>query len=284
MPDQADIFADSTLSASAVEQLGLAADILANSDLSGAIGLGISVGGTFTGTGVLLETVSLIHVASGLLVGSDGLSGGVRQMMVVGGQVYGTGTLADLLSETVAGTLMGSGTLVGTPHYFLGGRPLPMVGSGTLGDHFPLPMIGHGDLVGLLDVVEVPDRCPPDLSVFRWMQQFEIGDLELHLTDDDGLPYGPVVILYTLYQVLSDSVRVLVGAPDRHPAQQGVGYYYATGIAGEFGQPGEWVIQWRVQRFWYSLPVIFEQHFFVKDAVLFGPPDPTIRSCKKGWL
>lgn len=265
--------------------------VLADGTLDGAgtlTGLSSSIfnpPGLLAGTGDFTWLLVRVRNVVGLLDGADGItSTNEVKTLLVGGQAYGAGTLTDELETLVSGTLAGSGTLVGTPVRLLWGNALPMAGSGSMWDHFPLPMVGHGDLFGYLEVVHVPDRCPPDLKTFRWMQRLGIGDLEHFTKDARGMPYSPIVCLYALYQVLPGGVKVLSGPPNRRPVQQGVGRYYATGTAGDCGQPGEWVIQWRCQRFWYDPPTICETHFLVQDAVAAGPPDPTVRSCKKGWL
>ena len=143
---------------------------------------------------------------------------------------------------------------------------------------------GTGQLLCTFEVEHLPDACPPALSTFRWLQRLLIGDLELHVLSADGLPCSPVWVRYAIYQVTESGALVLLGQPDRSPEQQAVGHYYCTGTAGEFGQPGEFLIRWQWQRFWDEAPSTFDQYFIVEDAVLHGPPDATCRSTKTGWL
>lgn len=257
------------------------------------------------GTAVITHSsVTLLSpsaIPSAEAVGTPTLMGALGPVGIVGREAFGalvvTLHITDLLCSATArghgtmlcGNLLTSGVAHGTGSLNAATPILihildpDIFGFGTLTWNGPLHAVGHGSLHGFLDVTHILSRCPPTLPTFRWMQQFQLGDLEL-FTTDDGLPYSPAVCLFALYRVLPGGVRILVGDPNRRPAQQNVGHYYVTGTAGECGQPGEWVVQWRTQRFWNDQPTITELHFNVQDAVAAGPPDPTLRSCKKGWL
>jgi hypothetical protein len=190
----------------------------------------------------------------------------------------------------LGGILAGAGAISGDPGLILPAIPLPMVGGGTLSDSIPLPMIGVGVLSGFLQVIRVPrPYCPPRrVKVFRWGYILTRGDLELHVCDTSGNPFGPVVVLYAFYQIVHGGQRMLVGPPNRRPApdqsEGKPGRFYATGTAGELGQPGEWVVVWRYQRSWWTPTVTFEEHFRVVDEVASCDPwSRQGRHCKYGW-
>ena len=263
----------------------------------------VDVSGTVNGYGTLTGNPRLVYYVGGSAIGFGTLSGVPVQRLLtggtvegagtttgnpgllysLGGQTTGFGTLEDQLELIFSGTTVGSGNIEGGLWRIRSLVPFPVVGSGTLEDISPLPMVGWGDLRGYVDVIRFPCPFPPRFKTFRWNHTFQIGDLELHTKDAVGLPYSPVVVLYTLYNVLHGGVPVVVGNPNRRPVQQGVGYYYVTGTAGEGGQPGEWIIEWRWQRFWYEQPRTYREKFDVHDAVLAGECYPG-RKCKKGWL
>jgi hypothetical protein len=216
---------------------------------------------------------------------------GLIQRVILGAQFTGAGTLKDLLLISLGGVLSGAGAITGNPGLIHTAVPLPMVGSGSLGDSIPLPMNGVGILAGFAELIRIPRPCCPPRRVkeFRWGYILTRGDLELHVCDDSGNPFGPVVVLYAFYQIVPGGQRMLVGPPNRRPAVDQSsgkpGRFYATGTAGELGQPGEWVVQWRYQRSWWTPTVKFEEHFKVVDEVLSR--DPFSRygmCCKFGWL
>jgi len=216
---------------------------------------------------------------------------GVIQTLILGAQMVGAGTLQDQLLITLAGVLNGTGTLAANPSIVLGARPLPLIGFGSMHDSTPLPMLGFGTLQGFFDLQRVPKPlCPPRiLKTFRYGYTLTRGDLELRVCDASGNPYAPVVVLYAFYQIVAGGQRMLVGPPNRRPAvdtsQGKVGRYYATGTAGELGQPGEWVVVWRYQRSWWTPTETLEEHFRVVDEVSSGDPGAMYgRRCKYGWL
>jgi hypothetical protein len=216
---------------------------------------------------------------------------GVVQTIILGAQMVGAGTLQDRLLITLEGVLNGAGSIAGTANQIFGARPLPLIGAGSLHDSLPLPMFGFGTLQGFFDVQRIPRPfCPPRiLKTFRYGYILTRGDLELRVCDASGNPYAPVVVLYAFYQIVPGGQRMLVGPPNRRPAvdnsQGKVGRYYATGTAGELGQPGEWVVVWRFQRSWWTPTETLEEHFKVVDEVTSGDPGAGYgRRCKYGWL
>lgn len=272
------------------------ADVLLSGTVDGAGDLGATLAfvyafaGTADGAGDVLGAPITVHLVSGALDGAGDLSGPLWRQIILGGQTHGAGTLQDEWEAEVSGTLLGTGTLAGTLYRVSLLLPLPLVGSGTLGDSLPLPMVGHGILSGYLDVTRI--SCPlqpaPVVKSFSWNYEFKPGDLTLNTREATGVPYSPIMVVYSLYRILPGGARVIVGPPNRRPAQRDVGSYYVTGTAGECCQPGCWMVQWRWQRFWYEQPRICEQYFRVLDAVLAaqvtGIYDGIPRVCKKGWL
>lgn len=99
---------------------------------------------------------------------------------------------------------------------------------------------------------------------FQWMQTFQRGDLGIRLTDEHGNPYNPVRIWYTMYQPLPGGLSIKQIGPEKQaPVQGDVGEFYATGRAGELGQPGEWIIRWTYQKTSESEPLSTETRFQV---------------------
>lgn len=119
----------------------------------------------------------------------------------------------------------------------------------------------------------------------RWGQPLGPHDLVLQLLSNRGTPMGPVCISYTMYQVTSGyCTPVQVGVGNRKPGTMKLGCYYATGVAGECGQPGLWVIRWKYQRTFGEQPIEKDCYFYVLDSVLCPVPgDTLIRNRKMGW-
>jgi len=61
-----------------------------------------------------------------------------------------------------------------------------------------------------------------------------------------------------------------------------IGEFYVTGLAGEGGQPGDWLIRWEVQNSAGAHIQTIEQRFQVLDAVAVSPRDGH-RVNKHGW-
>ena len=144
----------------------------------------------------------------------------------------------------------------------------------------------HGS--SFFSVAIVVDQHLPPLSAaagatktFRWLQQLQRGDLAVFLCG----PAIPVRISYRLAQVRPDGSRKHVGPKARSPSRGAVGEFYATGRAGEAGQPGDWVIEWTYQRTAQSHPERSEMAFRVLDAVQVGEQRELLdRKPKTGWI
>ena len=95
-------------------------------------------------------------------------------------------------------------------------------------------------------------------GVFRFGHVFQRGDLPLYITDLSNNPMSPYSVKYTMFYYPKNSqCSVRVGAEGRTPVTTGVGEYYATGVAGQCGQPGEWYVEWLIQESFDS-PVVKE--------------------------
>ncbi len=208
--------------------------------------------------------------------------------MIFGGQTYGFGGIEDHLTIYVGGSTTGQGATSG---YLIRTSAIRgfIVGTSQLYESTPEPLIGRGYLTGFIVVDRVP--CPiscetlPAVKSFRWGHTFVRGDLMLSLRDG-GNPYAPIIVLYRMFQVLPGGALNPVGPFNRRPAVCGksLGVYYATGTAGELGQPGDWIIEWRWQRSTFSPTQTVRQPFKVLDAVLdTSTPDTTCRVTKYGW-
>lgn len=118
---------------------------------------------------------------------------------------------------------------------------------------------------------------------FRYLQAFQRGDLPLFVSDAEG-PVSPYLVVFTMFFVRPDGSRAQVGPSYRTPVQGDVGEFYATGRAGESGQPGCWMIRWQYQRSFDSDVQCKDMYFRVLDAVQAADPRDTLQRCRKyGW-
>ena len=250
----------------------------------------IDLSGTTTGS----FTVSTPNPIRGRILtesfgGSGDLSGSLDRTLIFGGQAYGFGLFEDHLTVLLSGTASGQGNALGSLY-----RVFPLsgftYGTSKLLESVLEPVYGFGILAGFMQVDRVP--CPiacvtnPVPLVFRWGQIFGPGDLMLSIRDTSGNPFAPVVVLYRMFQILKGGSLHPVGPFNRRPVacQKRLGVYYVTGTAGELGQPGDWVLEWRWQRSPYTQPVIERRPFRVLDAVLdTSISDKTCRVKKYGW-
>lgn len=214
----------------------------------------------------VVNTTVLSLICAGTTRGQGHLTLGE---ILLSGVFLGSGTLGPataILQCLASGTAYGRGTL-------LWSGPSPARGTGTL----------RGGIV--LTVYPPPICCPCRTAPkqFRWGQVLTNGDLTFSLCDGSGNPFSPQVISYAFYKTMpGGQYKQLVGPPTRHPVMANVGCYYATGVMS-CGQPGDWVIVWTYQRFWWSQPECISEPFQVLDAVLAGGADPTPRCKKFGW-
>lgn len=85
-------------------------------------------------------------------------------------------------------------------------------------------------------------------GVFVWRHVFQSGDLPIFFSNGTG-PVDPYLVTYSFrYTPKGSECPIVAGATSRNPVRTGVGQYYATGIAGQCGQPGDrWEICWVYQ-------------------------------------
>lgn len=199
---------------------------------------------------------------------------------------YGRLTIGQILAS---GTVVGTGTLI-DPAILIIWQSGTAVGHGQLLWNGPSVIRGTGTLLAYMEVAQAPRSihhrpcnvpCNPR---FRWGQELSLGDLTLHLKDLDDTPFIPYLVNYTLYYVHRGGWAQQIGATGRTPVLSSHFGFYATGFAGEGGQPGTWRIKWQWQRA-VGVPLEeFSYDFCVKDAVLAHEHrDTTPRVRKFGW-
>ena len=242
----------------------------------------IDLAGTITGTSnasasSLIKRVILL----GSLNGSLEATAPLYRKILVGGQVQGIGAFQDLLSIFVSGTTEGQGTAEATLY-----RVLPLrgrvEGQGRIQESPAWRFGGCGLLSGYLDVRRVP---PPvshmlrPIPSFRWGHEFEPDDLMLALVNSVGTPYAPASIFFRMLRVVQGGVFP-VGPQVRKPVTdpKRLGVYHASGVAGELGQPGRWVIEWQWKQYSYTPIKIERRPFVVLDAVALNHTPG-----KNGW-
>ena len=245
----------------------------------------VNASGIAAGEGLLTGTGSILHGGQGTAAGETTLSGTGGLIILVTGKTAGEGDTSFDISVTTDGHASGLATVHGTGLRILHvtGR---IFGSSRMVFSYPLPIFGRGTLVGHA----VVDRIAPPINAivapskcFRYLEHFQRGDLPIFLSNHAG-PVSPVRVVFTLYWVRPDGSRLQVGPANRTPIRGVVGEFYATGRAGESGQPGEWVIRWEFQRTFQSATQCKEMSFRVLDAVLAANPQDATHRCRKfGW-
>lgn len=86
-------------------------------------------------------------------------------------------------------------------------------------------------------------------GVFKCGYLFQRGDLPIYIVDRVNSPFSPYSVKYTLIYQTSSQELLKVFPCNRMPVQADIGEYYATGYAGEGGQPGQWYIEWTLQEY-----------------------------------
>lgn len=120
-------------------------------------------------------------------------------------------------------------------------------------------------------------------KAFRWLQTLQRGDLSIFICQGRNAMI-PARIAYSLVQVRLDGSKKHVGPQNRTPVPGEVGEFYASGRAGESGQPGQWLIEWLYQLTPQSKIQKTVMPFQVLDAVAVGDPrDSLQRRIKFGW-
>ena len=136
---------------------------------------------------------------------------------------------------------------------------------------------------------QIPHIPPRPLSpnVFRFGHVFQRGDLPIYLKDLGGNPIDPFSITFTLYRYPKDHEiqhnpnLIRVGPCDRRPVKADIGEYYVTGVAGECGQPGEWVVKWKYQETSLTTTIEADSAFTVWDTSTISARPCSCRCCPK---
>ena len=241
--------------------------------------------GTAIGVGLLADAPgAFLPAGAGTAAGLGSATATAGLIVLLTGHTSGSGLLTQAYLEG-AGTAAGAASLVGDGLKTLQGAG-QLLGLSSMSFSAPFPIYGVGLLVGtpLVEKVPLPVRAiVATPKTFSYLQLLQRGDLPIYLSTLSG-PIAPVRVVYTLYQRRSDGTMFQVGPKDRVPTKGTPGEYYATGRAGEFGQPGNWVIRWEFQRTYQSEPQIETMCFRVLDAALAqNPMDATVRVRKYGW-
>lgn len=127
-------------------------------------------------------------------------------------------------------------------------------------------------------------------GVFVWGHVFQRGDLPLYIQDATGNPASPSIVQYTMFRYVKGNPNpVQVGPCGRTPVTADLGEYYATGVAGECGQPGDWFVQWVYQEAFDSQKVEAIFPFKVFNSADFPVACATSTSssscgCKRGAM
>lgn len=121
-------------------------------------------------------------------------------------------------------------------------------------------------------------------GVFKCGHLFQRGDLPIYIVDRNGFPFSPYHINYTLlyhhwskYHEPHYQDFLKVYPCHRVPVQANVGEYYATGYAGEGGQPGQWYVEWVLQEYFQG--PLQEDRFGFR---VFSPADFRHPPCNRG--
>jgi len=245
----------------------------------------VNASGQAQGVGTLTGMALVVYGGTGIAVGTSTVTGQGGLNLIFTGQAYGTGTLSFDEFVDSDGHASGSATVLGSGLHVITAKGY-IFGTSALTFSYPLPIFGQGTLVGFpvvdkvlpaINAIVGPTKC------FRYLQLFQRGDLPIYISNHAG-PVSPVLVTYTLFQLRPDGSRKQIGPSGRTPVQGVVGEFYATGRAGESGQPGQWVIRWEFQRTFQSAMQCKEMCFQVLDAVLARDPrDVTPRCRKYGW-
>ncbi len=245
----------------------------------------VDLTGSAAGSGTVTGSSSVTRFLGSSIVGSSSLTGDTIRSFIFSGFTSGAGSLTDGLTVDLEGSIGGSGSASGSLS-----RVIDMAGS-TLGsgrvDLSVLePIFGIGTLAGYLDIEHVPPPacgvCKCAKSVFSWLQPFQKGDLEICVQDIRGNPIAPFSVTYTLFWIQKGCVPHQVGCANRTPVPSSFGHYYVTGVAGEGGQPGLWMVRWSFQESFGGPVQEVDMCFQVQDAIAAG--DASLpRVCKYGW-
>jgi hypothetical protein len=281
--------AGTTSGSATVSGLGVLIGVLAGLVAGQATVLGdMNPQGAGTAAGVSTvsgASTSAYHVSSSVS-GDSATTAAAGTLQLVSGTTSGVGTLewdyfvngAGESNGVATVTGVGSRTVVsrgyvrGVGQLLWAGAPMPIYGRATVVGN---PVVDHH--LPAVKAIVAPPRG------FRYLQLLQRGDLPIYICSNSG-PVSPFWVSFTMYQVLCCGARKRVGPFQRTPANGLVGEFYATGRAGETGQPGNWVIVWEWRQNFNGGIQRKEMEFQVLDAVAAADPrDVTVRCRKYGW-
>lgn len=255
-------------------------------DATASLAVLTSLSESVGGAGGSNLSVGVMHNIPYLLLGGSNISGSSQATIDFSGYTGGSGDVIDARLLEASGLALGGSLASGSAVRVIGLSGYA-IGSGTFGVSVPEPIYGVAIVTAYMEVIHVPlpiCETPQVEKRFRWGHQFGRGDLDIHVIDSLGNPLGPVCISYTMYQLQKGCAPKQYGPSGRKPGTERVGTYYATGTAGECGQPGLWIIRWSYQRSFGESPVVKDCYFWVLDSVLCPVPGDTLpRNCKYGW-
>jgi hypothetical protein len=225
----------------------------------------VTASGTFVGSSSSSSSAGVNHLSSAFFEGGSSFEWDYL--------IEAEASFAGSSSATAdAHTAVGASAFFHGGSFFLYGTLLPIQGS----SFFVVSAVVDVHLPPIRAITMGP-------KTFRWLQTLQRGDLPVFICDA-STPMIPARITYRLAQVRLDGTRKYVGPQNRTPVPGNVGEFYATGRAGESGQPGLWVIEWLYQRTYQSDVQRTEMPFQVLDAVAAGDPREQLdRKIKFGW-
>lgn len=245
----------------------------------------VDASGSASGIGTVVGTAAQLYHFLGSALGTSVSIGRAGIISLWTGRAIGVGQLSYFPYIDVTGQSVGSVIVVGTVYrtsYLTGS----VNGTGTLSLTVPNPIEGLSGASAYLTVERVKPPLDSKLvpqKTLRYLQNLQQRDLPLYLSSKNN-PTTPYKVSYNLYQIASTGIRVIIGPSNRQPSIGKPGEYYATGRAGEFGQPGKWLIVWQFQRTYQSAVQVVHMCFMVKDATAAKDSlDVTIRCKKFGW-
>lgn len=236
--------------------------------------------------------------ASGTATGSGSIAASAALSQLLSGAVLGFGVLS-IPPLQASGTASGVATVTGDAGLLIGVSGLAQGQGKLLLSGYPDTLYGTSAMTGELVVEQMPPtvcRCSGSSTSgtadgstsnpggpFKWNDSFQVGDLNLFVRNSAG-PVNPNAVSYTLYWI-RNGVPYQAGPANRVPARgPNVGQFYVTGRVGDFGQPGDWMVRWYYQRFFFSETSVVEYRFVVQDALAAADPrDITVRVLKYGW-
>jgi hypothetical protein len=260
--------------------------VLGSAALSGQLGNLVAFAGATSGSSDAAASIGIDHLLSEAVAGTALVSGAPGGLINLSGATSGASQVTYGSLSELAGTAAGASQLDGQLERIIELRGFA-VGSSLVITSEPERILGIAVVSGFMEVICTPYpvcQTPQVQLYLRWGQQFGPDNLSICITGNQGNPLGPVCISYTLYQFQPGCALKQVGPSGRKPGNSSVGCYYATGTAGDCGQPGLWLIRWLYQKTFGSQFIERDCYFYVLDSVLCPVPGDTLpRACKYGW-